>query len=75
MIDQKHKAYTLRLLGRLWRGYKSELSIKIKNLTNCPDVENELRLLRPSNVKPEEWIEFVRIRRSREFKVCFTHHL
>ena len=69
-IDRAHKPFILRLMGKLWRGYKSELSRKIRDFVRCPSVANELTLKKLVDVNSKEWDEFVKIRTSREFKVC-----
>ena len=69
-IDKAHKPFILRLMGKLWRGYKSELSRKVRDFVQCPSVTNELALKKPADVNSKEWDEFVKIRTSREFKVC-----
>ena len=62
-------------MGKLWRGYKNELSRTIRKLANSTDIAEELAHIKPADVKAHEWDDFVRHRRSLKFQVCMFYLL
>lgn len=69
IFDEYHKPMVIRMMGRLWRNYKSELSIDIRDSSKGPNSKRTIELLKPSNVDKNEWEAFVKERLSPAFIV------
>ncbi|KAK9144326.1 hypothetical protein Sjap_004229 [Stephania japonica] len=61
IIEECRKKIVFRLIGKLWRNWKSMLSKKLKKSVS-PSA------CKPLEVKEHEWNEFVQVRRSLEWK-------
>lgn len=66
-VDEDYQRVSvLKQMGGLWRASKSRLVTQINQSDN-----NQQRMqLRPKNVPPIEWRKFVKLKTSKEFKVC-----
>ena len=66
-VDEYYQRVSvLKQMGGLWRSSKSRLVTQINQAEN-----NQKRMnLRPKNVPPTEWRKFVKLKTSKEFKVC-----
>jgi hypothetical protein len=60
-------------MGRLWRSWKSELSTQLRTIFEDRATKSDrtriLATLKPSEVKQDEWDDFVNERKSAEWQV------
>ena len=68
-VDEYRKNLILGMISLKWRDFKSILSGKFLAVATGPYMTRHHLLLKPAEVKPNEWEEFVNGRLSHEFKV------
>ncbi|KAK9912428.1 hypothetical protein M0R45_036293 [Rubus argutus] len=68
IMDLSHKPFILQQMGRLWRSWKSELSTQLRTIFEARATKSDrtriLATLKPSEVKQDEWDDFVNERKS-----------
>ncbi|VVA41537.1 PREDICTED: LOC110785510 isoform [Prunus dulcis] len=69
IVEDWHKKFILRVMDKLWRNWKSKLSVQIRRiLESRSDVARHMVLLKPSDATQEEWDAFVAERMSDKWK-------
>nr|XP_011463624.1 PREDICTED: uncharacterized protein LOC105351335 [Fragaria vesca subsp. vesca] len=68
IVDVCFKGFVLQQMGKLWRSWKSELSVEIRKILEAKSTKTErtnlLTKLKPQDVSTMEWDQFVKERMS-----------